>query len=163
MLDDAGGFEDWSGPGWDVFDGILVSDGSDGVILAPFEPNSAGNYAIEADVELAQWVYNGGFGLTAADGYIRATPGFIPPSMVQARPYLSVGDNSEGGRDRRVSVAYTSYRIEIQDGTVTFLIGGEPIYELTDNSLRRDSGGTIGIFAEGGMQVNVYGFRVIAL
>ena len=159
----AGGFEDWVAPGWAVFDGMLVSDGSSNSVTVPVEFPNLRNYAIDVDVEAVRCGSGSNLGFTAADDFILADLG--PVCNGTAGPILWVGERSENWccrNDENMDVQRATYRIEAEDGVARFFINGQQWSERADNTLRTRPAGTLTVLAFS-TQVNIYSYRVTSL
>ena len=153
--DASGGLDEWDvSGGWQHFQGMLVNDGADSSIVAPYEP-SLSNYAIEAEIQVVN--FGRSFGLILRDGAVQATAygGGAASITVEGKESQYEG----WPQDRE----WHTYRLEVQGNTARFLVDGSPVTEMSDNRLLSGTGGSVGLWVDGGFQLNVRSFKVIAL
>jgi Domain of Unknown Function (DUF1080) len=163
--DAGGGFAAWGrAPGWQVFDGALLSDGTaSGALAAPYDPGDAGDYAVEAEVRLAPADCGGRpfgvFARSAAWGAYWAGPdcagsvgiwggdGPTPGAAKAEAPFAPGG-------------GWHTYRLEARGTELRLLVDGALVLETHEARVLAD--GRVGVFS-GGEQVTVRRFAVIAL
>ncbi len=159
---------DWSGgmggwpeaAGWSAVDGMLVNGGSssDTTIVAPYRPELS-NYAVEAEIEVVSpfWQRRA-FALVARDAY---RGGLNWWSYMDTRhPYVGTRSQTLAQTEFNPGGDWHKYRLEVDGGHVRLSIDGTVRAEATGQSSL--SPGGVGIW-DGGVQIRVRSFRVIAL
>jgi hypothetical protein len=163
--------------GWDVFDGMLIFDGSAAAVMEarpPYELGDRFNYAVEAEMQLLDADPPGsdepGFGLFArrVPGPLTGEEGgesnsasrsgywaILTPTKTSILPGAST--HSTGVSDTE----WHTYRLEVEGTTIRLFRDGTLLLEDLDNQYRTP--GITGLFCMGHAQINVRGFRVIAL
>ncbi len=174
-----GGIGDWKGGlDWDTVNGTLVNDGSNGNpgawIVAPFGPGRIANSAVEAEMRVGSIPGGGmGFGLVARaepEGAYRA--GYWQGNDFKQNMELYVSDcgadtcsyaggENKDGQQYPMDTAWHTYRLEVEDTSVRFLLDGRLVAEITDTQFQ--DGGRVGIFALANAKLSVRNFKVIAL
>lgn len=155
------GMGGWPGAaGWQAVDGMLVNDGSstDTTIVAPYRPEVS-NYAVEAEIEVVSpfWQRRA-FGLVARDSY---QGGLNWWSYRDTRhPFVGTRSQLLAQTEFNPGESWHKYRLEVDGGHVRLLIDGAVRAEATGQSAL--SPGRVGLW-DGGVQIRVRSFRVIAL
>jgi hypothetical protein len=155
----------WSGTAdWKYISHMLVNDGTTektSVILAPCQ-FSAGNYAVEAEIQYVRGV--GGFGLLARGdgGATTGYEGWIDTyNYVSGRVSVTRGDKYLERKDYEVNTAWHTYRLEVEDEKLRLFIDTQKIVETTDTTYL--AAGRTGLVVQGDTQINVKSFQVTAL
>ena len=173
QADWSSGLNGWAGPSsWKTVAGQLVTDGSNSSnILAPYQPTPP-NYAIEAQIQVAQHPVCGGWwGIVARltqTGYYTFKQGWGGCGVGDELDWV---DTSSGGNNTNTimgasgppdpGTSWHIYRLEVKDNVLTLKIDGSMIMTVSDN--HDLDPGQVGLFAGDGAQLNVQSFKVIAL
>lgn len=166
IADASHGWNGWQAPpigladqGWSIANGMLESNGTASVIMAPFEPGQHGiaDYAVETQIRVISgsnlWIHmrRGAQGYTGYDFDIRNGAAWIcVPDSSQCLAQVPFDPGT----------SWHIYRAEVKGSHLRFLIDGAVIATATDSSTL--SGGWIGL-GEDGAQVVVRSYKVIAL
>jgi hypothetical protein len=161
-----------AGAGWNMVNGMLVSDGStDAMVYAPFDPNGLANYAVEAEIQVLPSEHRRGFGVfgRATDaGEIWLSTGSLLPTgggyYGDDGIRIFVGNDGEkaiAGQEYAIDGEWHTYRLEVDGNQIRGLLDGAIILVAQDN--RFLDPGLTGLFVQEHTQINVRAFRVIAL
>jgi hypothetical protein len=167
----------WTGGSsdWKTLNGALLSDGTNSnaeggspTIIAPCQLGNTANYAVEAQIQVVSHGYNACFGMdvrgtTTSNGWQGYIAGMYfacgaPSSMLtlateQSPPWLTDISYDPGTKVH-------SYRVEVNNNTIKFLIDGQQFLTLTDNQYL--SGGQVGLWSYQ-CQLSVSSFKIAAL
>lgn len=179
QADASKGWNGWNGtPDWKILNGMLISDGTYNIsegpptIVAPCQLGGATNYAVETKIQVLKNTYPTCFGID-----VRGTPtsttangwqGYIGTVYVACNNGNSLlalnADNMNNSNLTSApfnpGTAYHTYRVEVKDNQLRFLIDGAPLLAVTDN--RYTSGEQVGLWSYDA-QLNVSSFKIIAL
>jgi hypothetical protein len=165
----SGGSSDWKLlNGRLLNDGSLDNDGGDGPTkVAPCQLGNITNYAVETKIQVTEALFGWStFGIT-----VRGTPssgGWHGYAACIAAGY-SCGDGASLGAvngNNFASVSFSAgtdvhtYRVEVKDNVINFLIDGGLVVTLTDNEFL--TGSQVGLWCRN-MQLEVFSFQVFAL
>lgn len=175
-MDDSGGFEAWAGVGgWNEFNGMLVNNGaSDAEFTTLYDPGTIVDYAVEAEIQLIEFVGRGKY--ADADIYTCGRGDSYFGIFVRDRSYQAYLCNYHYGRDPVVLARlheldyrdydpggdWHTYRVEVRGNELRFLVDGTVLLEAADNRILTETGGDIGLVC-GQSQINIRSFKVIAL
>lgn len=167
----------WTGGSsdWKTLNGMLLSDGTNSnseggspTIVAPCQLGNIANYAVETQIQVVSHGYNACFGIdvrgtTTSNGWQGYTGGMYfacgaPSSMLtlateQSPPWLTDISYDPG-------TSVHTYRIEVNNNTIKFLIDGQQLLTVTDNQYL--SGGQVGLWSYE-CQLSVSSFKIVAL
>jgi len=176
QADSSVGWNGWAGsPDWKVLNGMLLDDGTNSngeggqpTIVAPCQLRGVANYAVEVRMQVVSHGYNACFGINARgttpsngwQGYI----GVIYFGCGPPEPSLAIDADSSGNDLTRIpfdaGTNIHTYRIEVKDNNIRFLVDGAQIVAVTDNKYL--TGEQVGLWSyESQLEVN--SFEVIAL
>jgi hypothetical protein len=171
----SGGLDGWIvGSGWTTVGGLLVSDGSRGQILAPYEPPGT-VLAVEAEVQIVRVINAGSLTGRADMGIVvRASPeggGFVAGYCTSALVITPCSDNGQdfgiyttAGERLESSPAtpgdgWHTYLMTVRDNSLTLSIDGAVVAQTADN---RYLDGTMVGFGANGIEVSLRSFRVLS-
>ncbi len=188
--DATGGLDEWTGSAdWLHRDGQLINDGSAKatLIVAPYEPGSVSDYAVEAEISLVRCATRDDF-TTVPQQFPRETPrgngGFGLIARAEERGAYWAGENcrepdndandnvqiwaadqdgafdSLAEQEHTVDAEWHTYRMEVRGDVIRLLVDGEPLLETRD--VRYIGGGQVGLWSSLS-QISVRSFRVLAL
>lgn len=165
------GTDHWTGSSeWKWFkEGFLGSDGTDNsgyLVLSPYQLQTGGGYAIEAQIQWLSFTHSilGDFGVvvesdSGGNGYtcgIDLAEGAIIAKMESGTiNYNSYLKTQQYGLDN----GYHLYRVEIKNDTISFFIDGQLIVQAQDNTY---TSGSVGLRAYDS-EINVRSFQVLKL
>lgn len=162
--DTSGGLEAFdAGAGWNVVNGMLVSDGSSASsVYAPFDPDGLANYAVEAEIQVLPADGDFGFGVSgrATDtGTVSLLTGYDLYDYEGTR--IVVSDDVIAEQKYEIDGEWHTYRLEMDGNQIRGLVDGAIVLVTQDNRLLDP--GFAGLFVYENTQINVRAFRVIAL
>lgn len=166
----------WTGGSadWRIIDGKLVTDGTGAgggngpTKVAPCQLGDIANYAVETKIQATSWTNDyPTFGITVRGtpssngwrGYAACVgPGFY---CVNSGAGLSaVRGNNSAQASFNPGLTVHTYRVEVKDNVINFIIDGGLVVTLTDNEY--PTGSQVGLWC-GTMQIEVFSFQVFAL
>lgn len=179
------GMGGWTGSeDWVASQGALLSRGQDSStqagVTAPIDLVGVDAYAVEAEIELVRYTDAGAMSGSANFGVVvRSTDGvgYGAGHCVSAGIYSCAG----GQPSDKIAFLWTNadfnqtvldmapftpgpdrhrYRVEVRGNSLTFLIDGAPVLQVTDNTYL--DGGRVGLWTNRA-QVSVHSFEVTAL
>ncbi len=178
QADWSGGAGDWAtGASWKTVGGMLVNDGTDrsvGLLLSPFQPGNAADYAVEAEIQFVRTTATGGFDTDASFGLatrLGKQAGYRAGYMDSGTfgPYAGIWPASATELRLNASIArgnfapkagWHVYRLEVRANTIRFLVDNAVIIDAQDNLFLAP--GQVGIWCDR-MQINIRSFKVLAL
>lgn len=161
---------------WKILNQTLLNDGSSGylgsgsgpTIVAPCQPGTISNYAVETKIQVISSGYNPCFGITVRgtstqDGWQGYKAGIgdcgtISDARLSGPDYFYDQQKKDAPFDPGKTLH--TYRIEVRDNTVKFQIDSSTILTLTDN--RYLNGAEVGLWDQN-VQLQVVSFKVVAL
>jgi len=165
--DTSGGLEAFdAGAGWNVVNGMLVSDGSsDSSVYAPFDPDGLANYAVEAEIQALPNKRDsfgfGVFGRATDTGSVSLYTRQACCAASRQATTIRVSDDEIAAQDYKIDGEWHTYRLEMDGNQIRGLVDGAIVLVTQDN--RALDPGLAGLFVHNNMQINVRAFRVIAL
>lgn len=153
----------WSGwniqPPWKLLNGTLLTDNSSNSTLIPpanCQPTTR-NYAVQETLQVVQG--SGQFGFVVRGGSV---PGYtVGIDLGYPRAYIDSTQNLGIQYNNMPDASQShTYRAEVKDNTVTFLIDGTQVMQITDNTYLDP--GKIAIFCAG-TQLEITDFQVFVL
>ena len=182
QADTSGGLEAFdAGAGWNLVNGMLVSDGSSTTsVLSPFDPDGLTDYAVEAEIQIVQtddYREFSVFGRATEAGTLSLYSYSNPSETTQGLAIVVTSENFqledsiEGGVRAPGNVIasqelgddgdWHTYRLEMDGNQIRGLVDGAIVLASQDNRLLEP--GLAGLYVYEGSQINVRAFRVVAL
>lgn len=176
QADSVKGWNGWTGSSdWKILNGVLLSDGTNNnsygppTIVAPCQLGGIANYAVETKIQVLTNSYPTCFGIN-----VRGTPtssgwqgyiGTIYRACNNGNDLLALNvdttvNNNLTNAPFHPGNTFHTYRVEVKDNNIRFLIDGAQLLAATDN--RYLSGMQVGLWSYEA-QLNVSSFKVIAL
>jgi hypothetical protein len=159
------GLGGWSGSSdWSVLRGELLSAGNGGLVVAPLEVDSTGDFAVEAEIQLLRYqITNGSFGVMVRiqdNGTGYATGHDESAGVIVLRTELGGGRPTLDSQPFTPGDGWHRYRIEVRGNALRVFIDGAPVLSATDNTFL--TGKRVGLW-NSGAQLSVRSFEVSGL